>query len=163
MIVVDVGCMTHGTEESEGPLIRGFEPDLYLGFDAHPEMRDSVEYARAGATLVVRRRLVAWVYDGFVPLYVDGTTTGVLSRENRLAGPARVPCFDLATFLRALPQPLVLKLDVEGGEYPLLERIVDLGIDEHLDAVLVEWHSPDYSHGFYADRPELACEVKEWP
>ena len=41
----------------------------------------------------------------------------------------RVPCFDFSAWLRSLPEHAVVKVDVEGAEFPILERMVEEGTD----------------------------------
>lgn len=159
MIVVDVGCMTHGDEESVLALVRRFRPAVLYGFDAHPELVEGIDCVEG--TVVVRRRLAAWTHDGVVPLYVGTTRTGV-HEGARVVPTVETACFDLAAWLRCLPHGSILKLDVEGAEYPLLARIAEAGVDELLDLVLVEWHDPDRAHGYFAERPSLACRVEDW-
>ena len=37
----------------------------------------------------------------------------------------RVPCFDFSAWLRSLLEQPVVKIDVEGAEFPILKRMVD--------------------------------------
>jgi hypothetical protein len=59
----------------------------------------------------------------------------------------------------------VVKLDVEGAEFPILERLVDEGTDALVAELLVEWH--DDKMPAYADRKaallrSLRCPVSPW-
>jgi len=48
---------------------------------------------------------------------------------------------DLVGFIKALPRPVtVLKLDVEGAEAEILERLLDEGLHERIDRIFVEMH-----------------------
>ncbi len=54
---------------------------------------------------------------------------------------AEVDVIDLAAFIGALERPVnVLKLDVEGEEIPILERLVETGQLDQIDHVIVEMH-----------------------
>jgi hypothetical protein len=163
MIVVDVGCHPQGPEESVHRLIDRFSPDLLLGFDPDPSLAEGVE--RVGGTVVVRRRAPAWVDASQVRVVLDGITTGV--EPHFAGGPAddsvSMTAIDLPALLAALPDgEVVLKVDAEGVEYPLLRCLAASGLDRRLARVLVEWHPPETAHGLYDDRPELACPVEEW-
>lgn len=162
MIVVDVGCMPHGREESVRKLIGRFQPDILFGFDPHPDLVEGVEHA--GDTVVVRKRAAAWIFGGQTLFKIDGICSGVAACDIAKDGTVMVDCFDLAAWLRALPVgEVVLKLDAEGAEYPLLARLHESGLDGRLQRVIVEWHPPDTAHGLYtAVRPELRCDVEEW-
>jgi hypothetical protein len=77
----------------------------------------------------------------------------------------RVPCFDFSTWLRTLPEPPIVKLDVEGAEFPILEKLVADGTDVLVAALLVEWHD-DKMPGHAARREallaSLRCPVAPW-
>jgi hypothetical protein len=156
VIVVDIGAMRQGPEESVHKLIGRFRPDVLFAFDPHPDFVEGVE--RSAGTFVVRRRAAAWIFDGLVPLVVDGICTGVDDKSRTY-----VSAFNLATFLRALPmKDTVLKIDAEGAEYKLTAWLADYDLDKELSLLLVEWHPPETSHGWYAERPTLRCPVEEW-
>jgi hypothetical protein len=158
VIVVDVGAMRQGPEESVHKLIARFRPDVLFAFDPHPDFVEGVECVDGSA--VVSRRLAAWTHTGVMPLAVDGICTGI---DETAADVERTTCFDLSDWLFSLPPvEVVLKLDVEGAEYPLLARLAEQGGDHDLSVVLVEWHPPETAHGWYAERPTLRCPVKAW-
>lgn len=171
MIVVDIGCETHagkgrlaGAEESIYKLIRRFEPDYLLGFD--PLLPGSSS-SRRRRTRITLEPWAAWLYNGRVQMHSRGDGSGITHD-----GATSVPCFDLPAWLEVAlrgPHEVVLKLDCEGAEYPLLHAICNRGIDKALSLVLVEWHENldregDFpSYGWHLmGRPELACPVEEW-
>lgn len=161
MIVIDVGCHPQGPEESVYNLIERFQPDLLLGFDPYPELVEGVECV--GDTLVVRRRVAAWTRADIMPIRVEGITTGL----TMFGDPDHVPVksFDLPGLIEALPATagIVLKLDAEGVEYPILADIVERDIDLLLERVLVEWHPEETAHDMWIEpRPVLRCIVEEW-
>jgi hypothetical protein len=92
----------------------------------------------------------------------DKNTRGEWDAEVR-----EVPCFDLAAFIRDLPPgEIVLKLDAEGAEIPLLEHLHAAGMDERLTLLLVEWHDAVMTGDYGARRAmleaALRCRVEEW-
>lgn len=157
MIVVDVGCVGWVDEVSIEPLVERFQPSTLYAFDPYPQLTPGMEMI--GSTRVIRERRAAWIFDGDVGYVENGTRSRV-----RAGSRAVVPCFDLATWLRLLDEPVVLKLDVEGAEYPLLERIHALGVDEErLDLLLVEWHElPELEPERDSLLARLRCPVEEW-
>lgn len=158
MIVVDVGAMRQGPEESVHKLIGRFRPDVLFAFDPHPGFTEGVE--RIGETLVVSRRAAAWLHTGTETARIDGITTGIDTDGETL-----VACFDFAAFIQALPSggEIVAKFDCEGAERPLLAALNAKGLDERIALVLVEWHPPETAHGMFTEtRPELRCPVEEW-
>jgi FkbM family methyltransferase len=54
-----------------------------------------------------------------------------------------VECIDLSEFIRenySKTDHIVMKLDVEGAEYPILEKMIADGTIEYLNEVYIEWH-----------------------
>lgn len=148
MIVVDLGCHTHGDQDSIRKLIRRYEPEILFGFDPHPETVEGIE--RVDGSVVVIARRAASTVDGVGYLHLDGTATR-LARDG-----LPTHTFDLAAWLLTLPRVLiVLKLDVEGAEYDLLPHLHDRLADELLERLLVEWHGDPLDINF-------ACPVEEW-
>ena len=58
---------------------------------------------------------------------------------------------------------MILKLDIEGGEYELLEHLIETGADGCVELALVEWHDLPARE---ADRDSLIarlrCPVEPW-
>jgi FkbM family methyltransferase len=141
-IVVDLGCATHEDEESIAKLTGRFHPAMYYGFDPWPDMREQTE-----PRLQILRR-AAWTYDGIVELALgswrewDATVVREKNGRGEWHRTTMVPCFDLARFLAELPSKhtLVVKMDVEGAEFPLLQHLIDTDTDVLIDLLLVEWH-----------------------
>lgn len=143
-VVIDVGCATHGGDESINYLISEFDPDLLLGFD--PATRDSTRMQ--GETLVVERRAAITTYDGTVGFTVDGLS-GRIDK-----GAAETPCVDLARLVREWKdREVILKMDAEGAEYELLPYLMDEGLDCFLLLAWVEWHCLACGRGGGGHRP----------
>ena len=166
MIVIDVGCARHGWHYSIERLLDEFHPDVFYGFDPgwEPEMfwpspdldpKTRVEITKAAA----------WTYDGEVGFHENG----LVSHVTELNGVPKVPCFDLARFLRVMAfkhrEGIVLKIDAEGAEYDLLRHLIARRADKLLKLAIVEWHDlPDGTHisrRVNIER-EIACELREW-
>lgn len=152
MIVVDLGCATYGGADSIGYLIDTYKPSWLYGFDPQGETgRGWGDVAVDGVQCIFTRK-AAWTYDGNVEFRVAENASGVEY------GQPYVACFDLAKFVLRQGGVDVLKLDVEGAEYPLLEHLINTGADEHVGLILVEWHRGE-------DRllvNQLHCPVEEW-
>lgn len=166
MIVVDIGCATHARkpgEESILALCERFGPAWLYGFDPHPALVE--ETYKVGGTTVETRRLAAWTHDGLVTY----SPSDFRPWSSQIA-PSGVPaaCFDLAAWLTGpLSQDrVILKLDAEGSEFPLLRHLHEQGVDEYLDLILVEWHASKALSESHSSRRrlvrDLRCEVQEW-
>jgi hypothetical protein len=146
MIVVDLGTWAHHNPgyDSVTALVDRFHPELLWGFDPLLETEGA---CFLGDTLVVVRRMAAWTRDGETRFTHDGT-------GSKIGKGRRVPCFNLCAWLETLPQPIVLKMDVEGAEITLTRKLRETGMDERLALLLVELHG--------GQLPDLHCPVEEW-
>ena len=172
-IVVDLGCFPHRGEISIEPLVERYQPDVLYGFDPWPGL---VEGERLlDGTRIVLERKAAWIEAGEIEFArvrgLRGWDSTVMRAKNSrgewegAADVIRVPCFDFSAWLRQLPEPPVVKLDVEGAEFPILERLHEDGTDAHVAELLVEWH--DEKMGDLAERKaailsRLRCPVRPW-
>lgn len=165
MIVVDLGCHDHPLhqgqpQDSIGKLIERFHPTVLYGYD--PLAIEQIY--RTGGTRVVVTRQAAWTYRGSVRYDLEPQNPdSPLSAKVKDDGPAQVTCFDLADLIRSMPdEGLVVKMDVEGGEYVLIRHLIDNDLDEWLALLLVEWHG----RGRYRERRRLEkalrCPVEQW-
>ena len=73
------------------------------------------------------------------------------------AGAAEVEVVDLVQFIRGLGRRVdILKLDVEGSEADILERILDEGLDREIGAIFIETHE-----SFSADLAERIAALRK--
>ena len=145
LIVVDLGCADHGKAFSLQTLAARYGPDRIYGFDPSPALDLAVQYV--GGVPVTLRREAAWLYDGEIGYMENGWESCVGEGD-----PVR--CFDFPVWL-ARNGPAVVKMDIEGAEHALLERVVQDGTDLLISELLVEWHRHDFDG-------ELRCPVTDW-
>jgi hypothetical protein len=161
-IVIDVGCAAYGGDRSIERLIKLFEPDILYGFD--PAWEDGMYVPEEGCkTSVVVSNEAAWIRSGSVRFLLDGLNGQVGEHDHWTL----VPCFDLARFIRHIPagDEIILKLDCEGSEYELLERLIYRAVDRRLSLAWIEWHPigtswPEKRRASLESR--LRCQVDEW-
>ena len=164
MIVIDIGCYAHGNSQfdSVGALCRKFRPDVLFGFD--PLTLDAVAVHPETGTLVITRRAAANTFNGEDTFTEAGTQSAMGTKTaTPSTHPAQEPrptdCFDLAAFIFALPKvPLVVKIDVEGYELPLMRHLHKTKADERIHLLLVEEHP----HLGLPPLPKVTCPVEEW-
>jgi FkbM family methyltransferase len=173
LIVVDLGCFPHREEISIEPLLQRHRPDVLYGFDPWPGLIEGE--TEAEGTRVILERKAAWIEDGEIEFARvrglrgwDSTVMRAKNSRGEWSGRdeiIRVPCFDFSAWLRGLPEPPVVKFDVEGAEFPILERMVEDGTDALVAEVLVEWHDDKMAN--FAQRKatlldRLQCPVMPW-
>lgn len=152
--VIDLGCHDHGHPECDslGALTRKYRPSRFYGFDPHPDFKEAT-FATDGTSLILRRR-AAWLYDGHVGFHANGT-------GSRVGYGDTVPCFDFSAWLPTIVHDrTVVKMDIEGAEYDLLEKMVEDGTSHAFSELVIEWHGNDPRK----DRllGVLKCEVNDW-
>lgn len=129
--------------------------------DAHPEFECITfepnsalrKYYRLIPTRLVESAIST--YDGTVPLLVDtvdgdGSTILPIKKvdatgtfENSQCPQVSVPCVDLDAFIRnntSGTDYVVLKLDIEGAEYAVLEKLLKDGTISRVSELFVEFH-----------------------
>lgn len=163
MIVIDVGCAKYGGDYSIERLIEEFDPEVLWGFDPNPAVPEEATRVDERAHRIELRRQAAWTYDGFVGYLEEGLNSCLTDR----ADAPKVPCFDLARFIRELPRDgdIVCKIDAEGAEFELLDHLIATGADRLLKLAWVEWHAfgVDDPAGRRASIEErIGCEIAEW-
>jgi len=138
VIVVDLGCYDPpGGYNSLEALRKAFAPDLLFGFDPQATVRDEMI---AGTQLQVRQ-LAAWTRSGDVGFEFKGTESHTDDKDET------VPCFDFSEWLSELGQPAVVKMDIEGAEYELLDKMRADRTDRFVDLLLIEWHDEPIETG----------------
>jgi len=77
--------------------------------------------------------------------YKGGTTT-VASKQSAVnyADPKQAPCVDFSRWLLSQTCDdafVFVKMDIEGGEYEVIEHLLETGAIERIDVLAVEWHA----------------------
>lgn len=168
-VVVDLGCYPLGHSSVE-ILVEQFRPDALYGFDPNPSMAE-YENTVLDDCAVCLTRWAAWIYNGTIELHHAGTTRATVIKQRRNARSTTVACFDFSDWLadrRAVwgDQGIVVKMDVEGAEYALLEALI---LDHHdvlIEKLLVEWHEDWPESERRRDRILGAWAgggIEEWP
>jgi FkbM family methyltransferase len=100
----------------------------------------------------------AWIADGEIDLFMSdrheastvmpGKATYEQYGWRRSTTRSRsVPCFDFASWLAGLTEgaDVVVKMDIEGAEYPVLDRMMETGAINWVTDLFCEWHYDRYS------------------
>ena len=126
-----------------------YTPDTkIIAFECNPTLK-GVDYGKD--VEVVHK--CAWVEDGEIdfyisktgPMFVQGSSvyknkiTGNLDREN----PIKMPCIDFSRFLSELIKEndnLIVKMNIEGAEYKILETLLTDGNIKLINTLFVSFH-----------------------
>lgn len=172
MIVVDLGCKTYGEDASLIPLIDRFAPRVLYGFD--PLLEYDATTTIDGTDVELRKK-AAWLHDGTIllgvgaPFHLDATVLADKNDRDEWSVTTEVPCFDFSKWLSRLPETVVLKLNVEGAEFPLLERLIADGTVEQVEHLIVSWHDGRLKRDYPSRREYIEAAfgllhipVEEW-
>lgn len=128
------------------------------------------------------QKAAAYTYDGYIDLIIDpvdgdGST---IFNEKRVDFSRRIanedcpvittPCVDLARVISELSgqyEEIVLKLDVEGAEYDILERLLETGEIDRISKLYCEFHGQKMElapgrHDAVVKRVEERVELAFW-
>jgi len=119
-------------------------PKLYA-FECNPHL-SKVDY---GSDVTVIRKAI-WITDGNLRFYMNtrhplieghsvykDKTTGNIDKEH----PVVVQCIDFSKFLFSLEKDeIVIKMNVEGAEYDVLEHCVNTGAINLINQLHIQWH-----------------------
>lgn len=88
-----------------------------------------------------------------------GSTIMKSKIQNAEAEKLTVPCVDI---LDIIPnEPFCLKLDAEGAEYDILERLIASGKSDLVDRLYVEWHDSKMTSDNYARQVAIVNYFKK--
>lgn len=132
--------------------------DEFFAFEPQPELVVCIEEVRKKHPTVPIQffEKAVWVHDGTMDFYL-ATEWGPNYRggSTLLAGhikntckvdyshPITVECIDFSRWIRRnfkRRDHLVVKMDIEGAEYPVLERMVADGTIDYITELIVEFH-----------------------
>lgn len=122
---------------------------------------------------VHHHKKAVWVEDTELPFYLSTVTDygsgSTLLRDKRtgkldVEHPVMTPCVDLSRWIREnldSVDHLVLKMDIEGAEYPILRKMIQDGTISLVRELYVEFH---YKHRVGVSRQEhfdLVCQLQD--
>mmetsp|Transcript_39056 Transcript_39056/g.124346 ORF Transcript_39056/g.124346 Transcript_39056/m.124346 type:complete len:262 (+) Transcript_39056:303-1088(+) len=126
--------------------------DEIVGFEVMKKYWKS--YGRRSRSKVELHNLAVWKENATVTFSPERTETFKMATINSggpqgLAGEFEIQAIDFADFLqRRFTQDdfVVVKVDIEGAEYAVLDRLISTGAIDLVDDLYVEWHFEEF-HG----------------
>jgi FkbM family methyltransferase len=109
----------------------------------------------------------AWVSNGFLDFYPGPSTLGSSLYADKTTGtiaqtPVKVSSIDLGRLLKSFmdwEDFIVLKMNVEGAEYPVLRRMLDDGTLTMVDRLFVRWHQAKIPSISEAEHLQLVADI----
>lgn len=116
---------------------------MAYGFEPNPAMERKWKRHIRDDTIIQKE--AAWTMDGTITLSVGKPyyKSSVMEHKQDYSEGKKivVPCFDFSEWFRRLRGDFVLlKMDIEGAELPVLTKMIKDGTDDIADITMVEWH-----------------------
>jgi len=136
-LVLDVGSydglFADSLSVKFGNTIIGFEPNI-ISFKKLIE-----KYKKNKRIKILKQAL--WSSDGFIDLIDDGISSGFfIGNKKKLF---QVETIDVANFINDYKSIDLIKLNVEGAEYDILERIIKINNLSKFKSLLIQFHQID--------------------
>lgn len=122
-----------------------YDPSFELfGFEPIPGLAESY---RNSCDAIFYEGAV-WIYDGEVDIYpclerVDGSSLIKEKHDVDKDHPIKVKCIDFSQWLIRnfeITDLIIIKMDIEGSEYKVLNKMIDDGSIRYADRIYIEWH-----------------------
>ncbi|MFJ2786162.1 MULTISPECIES: FkbM family methyltransferase [unclassified Streptomyces] len=144
-----------------------FEPNPSL----LPSIHANVEQARHTG-LVEVSPIAVWTEDGTIDLFLGHHESSTVMPGKRVppmydqqidyGSPVAVPAVDFSAWLRRTATPedhVVVKMDIEGAEYPVLRKLLADGTIDLVSVLYVEWHHDRFPAMNQAEHDQVAAAV----
>lgn len=157
---------------------KGAKQYRIIAAEPNPDMHEKLEALQKTIKGMVLIKKAAFTHDTKLPFTVDKSANPVgstLMQSKRNWGQGKiieVETFDFPALLDSIRKNkgvtyIIVKMDIEGAEFPLLETLHDKGLDQYIDELWVEMHpnkvrkyTTTYSNELLA---KLRCKkVVEW-
>jgi len=69
-----------------------------------------------------------------------------IENDNKLINTFKVKCFDFSAFIRdnfTKEDYIIVKLDIEGSEYEVMDKLIIDGTIDYINHFYIEWHNVD--------------------
>ncbi|MFD7494161.1 FkbM family methyltransferase [Streptomyces sp. NPDC059832] len=144
-----------------------FEPNASL----LPSIRANIQQVRHAGLVEVSASAV-WTEDGMIDLFLGHHESSTVMPGKRVppvydqqidySSPVAVSAVDFSAWLRRTVTPedhVVVKMDIEGAEYPVLRKLLADGTIDLVSVLYVEWHHDRFPAMNLAEHDEVAAAV----
>ena len=177
-IFIDLGALDGDTIKQFFTWQQFGDPNEFeiYAFEPNPNMKKSMEDLVSQKKNIVYSEKAAWIDSGMIEFTVDKNdhapfgSTVMKSKKNWGMGKIiQVPCFDFSKWLRQFENNFVIvKMDIEGAEFPILEKCIAEGTVSIMTHLWVEMHEnkvrdfTTYDKEFLTERLKLLTNFKTW-
>lgn len=166
-IFIDLGAYNGDTVEqfyNWGHLLGDpYEFDIYA-FEPNPEHFDALKKLEKTKPNLMVSDKAAWTTDDQIDFTVDDVGSTVMkSKKNWGKGQViKVDCFDFGDWIRQFENDyLIVKMDIEGAEFPVLYKMLKDDTIKCIDRLWVEMHPNKVTDYTTTDKNVLVERLKE--
>lgn len=148
-------------------------PDSYkdwiaYGFEPNPAMERKWKRHIKEDTII--KKEAAWTTDGVITLSIGQPyykSSVMKEKKDYQEGKKMVvPCFDFSKWIEQFRgDTVILKMDIEGAELPILTKMMEDGTDTIPTVTFVEWHDgkmPTYHSNKHVILDKYKGNIREW-
>lgn len=140
------------------------EFEIYA-FEPNPEFKDQlIELADQKGNILIDPR-AAWIKDGVIDFMPDQLGSTVMkSKKNWDDTKAiKVPCVDFSSWIKrfGLIADITVKMDIEGAEFPILEKMLNENTIDLVNGLWVEFHHNKVTDYTTTYKNELVERIKK--
>lgn len=178
MIFADCGAYNGDTVEqfiNWGQFLGDISDARIYGFEPNPNFKDEWQDIHDRHIKHVKeinfQPSAAWTDDKGLEFSLwresDIGSTVMPDKRNWFAGKIiGVPSFDFSAWLKQFDEKIYVKFDIEGAEYPILEKMIFDGTDELCELLMIEWHADKMGEKWKQKeewiKENLKCRWLEW-
>lgn len=93
-----------------------------------------------------------WIYDGFINFFINTTKPTIEGNSlysDKITGnldtskPIKISCIDFSNWINQLSENeyCVIKMNIEGSEYDVLEKMFQDGTINKINELIIRWHA----------------------
>lgn len=170
-IYIDAGCFDGDTVEQFRNWRKIAFPDKkaweIYAFDPNPAFQDRWKVVEDEHTHFDLKAV--WTGEGIMPFAIEGTTnplgSTLMSGKKKIwdnSEKVNVQSFDFSNWLKQFKDDfVVVKMDIEGAEFPVLSKMMSDGTDKICDYLMVEFHPGKVVEYLTTDKFKLMDKLKE--
>lgn len=164
---VFIDCGAH-TGLSVDYFLKNFpDSDTYEihSFECSPAIAKDLKKSILKYSNVYAYEAAVWIHNNTDKFYLGNTYSSTLCKEKHTGNidvnnPIEVQCIRLSDFIQnnfSINDNIILKLDIEGAEYKVLDDLINTNIISYINVLYGEWHWPKISlpkeeHDFLEER-----------
>jgi FkbM family methyltransferase len=119
-----------------------------ISFEAVPKLANELANIYVNDPSVQVCNAAVYITDGTIDInicqvFTDGSSILTTLNDNHKASKVTVPCFDLSSWITNTFDSndyIILKLDIEGAEYDVLQKLIDDKTINLINELWGEWH-----------------------